>query len=283
MPESDHYILISADAHAGADIRGYQPYLESKYHDDFEVWAASMEEGSRMMREMMKNLGMKKSVGVDGDPETDADRNWNSERRLREQEADGWVAEVIFPNTQPPFAPMARSQLEAPPLVDDVEHRWAGLRAHNRWLADYVSLAPERRAGCAQIYLGDVEGSVAEIEWAAEHNLRGGIVLPGAPPGSGFLPLYAAEYEPIWAACEANEMPVNHHSGGGTPDFGMHPPASDRHVHARGHLVGAPPAVAPHLLGRVRAASRTCTSATPRAARSGSSTRCPSSTASTTA
>ena len=55
-----------------------------------------------MMREMMKGLGMKKSVGVDGDPETDADRNWNSERRLREQEADGWVAEVIFPNTQPP-------------------------------------------------------------------------------------------------------------------------------------------------------------------------------------
>ena len=102
MPESDHYILISADAHAGADIRGYQPYLESKYQDDFEVWAASMEEGSRMMREMMKGLGMKKSVGVDGDPEADADRNWNSERRLREQEADGWVAEVIFPNTQPP-------------------------------------------------------------------------------------------------------------------------------------------------------------------------------------
>ena len=111
-------------------------------------------------------------------------------------------------------------------MGDDVEHRWAGLRAHNRWLADYVSLAPERRAGCAQIYLGDVEGSVAEIEWAVAHNLRGGIVLPGAPPGSGFLPLYAAEYEPIWAACEANEMPVNHHSGGGTPDFGMHPPAS---------------------------------------------------------
>jgi hypothetical protein len=27
-----------------------------------------MEEGSRMMREMMKGLGMKKSVGVDGDP-----------------------------------------------------------------------------------------------------------------------------------------------------------------------------------------------------------------------
>src|SRR5262245_35062941 len=99
MPDSDHHILIYADANAGADVRGYRDYLEAKYLDDFEVWAASVEEGSRMMREAMKSLGMRKSVGVDGDPEVDADRNWNSERRLREQEADGWVAEVIFPNT----------------------------------------------------------------------------------------------------------------------------------------------------------------------------------------
>src|SRR4051794_31033387 len=102
MPESDHYILISADAHAGADIRGYQPYLEKKYLDDFEVWAASMEGGPRKRGEMRKGLGIKKSVGVAGAPEPDADRNWNSNPRLREQEAGGWVAEVIFPNTQPP-------------------------------------------------------------------------------------------------------------------------------------------------------------------------------------
>ena len=144
------------------------------------------------MREMMKGLGMKKSVGVDGDPETDADRNWNSERRLREQEADGWVARSDLPQHAAAVRAASRAaSSKRRRSVDDVEHRWAGLRAHNRWLADYVSLAPERRAGCAQIFLGDVEGSVAEIEWAAEHGLRGGIVLPGAPPGSGFLPLYA--------------------------------------------------------------------------------------------
>ncbi len=78
------------------------------------------------------------------------------------------VAAVLFPNTQPPFAPPAATQFEAPPYSDDFEHRWAGLRAHNRWLADFVSEAPTRRAGIAQIFLGDVEGSVAEIEWAAE-------------------------------------------------------------------------------------------------------------------
>src|SRR5690606_14811097 len=81
-------------------------------------------------------------------------------------------------------------------------------------------------AGIAQIFLGDVEGSVKEIEWAAENGLRGGILVPGAPPDSPFEPLYSASYEPIWAAAEANEMPLNHHAGGATPNFGNHFPAS---------------------------------------------------------
>jgi hypothetical protein len=38
----------------------------------------------------------------------DMNRNWDSDRRLKEMHEDGVVAEVIFPNTQPPFAPMAR-------------------------------------------------------------------------------------------------------------------------------------------------------------------------------
>jgi predicted TIM-barrel fold metal-dependent hydrolase len=136
------------------------------------------------------------------------------------------VAAVLFPNTQPPFAPAAASQFEAPPYSDDMVRRWAGLRAHNRWLLDFVSEAPDRRAGIAQIFLGNVEASVAEIEWAAENGLRGGILVPGAPPDSPFEPLYSASYRPIWAAAEACGMPLNHHSGGATPNFGNHFPAS---------------------------------------------------------
>ena len=35
----------------------------------------------------------------------DADRNWDHDRRLAELKADGVVAEVVFPNTVPPFFP----------------------------------------------------------------------------------------------------------------------------------------------------------------------------------
>lgn len=224
---SERHVVISADTHCGAALHDYKPYLEKKYHEDFDEWAESVQAAERRTAEVFKDSDRSPlNVGVDGDPEVDGDRNWSSERRLREQEADGVVAAVLFPNTQPPFAPAAASQFEAPPYSDDMVRRWAGLKAHNRWLLDFVSEAPERRAGIAQIFLGNVEASVAEIEWAAENGLRGGILVPGAPPDSPFEPLYSASYRPIWAAAEACDMPLNHHSGGATPNFGSHFPAS---------------------------------------------------------
>ncbi|SVC53007.1 uncharacterized protein METZ01_LOCUS305861, partial [marine metagenome] len=185
LPETDHHIVISADSHCGADLRGYKPYLEKKYHDDFEEWVSASEEAVEKQEALFSGKGRStRNVGIDGDPELDADRNFSSERRLREQQKDGVVGFVLFPNTQPPFAPQAATQFEAPPYSDNFDHRWAGLRAHNRWLKDFVDQAPTQRAGIAQIFLGDVEGSVAEIEWAAENGLRGGILVPGAPPDS---------------------------------------------------------------------------------------------------
>ena len=41
-----------------------------------------------------------------------------------------------------------------------------------------------------------------------------------------FEPLYSASYEPIWAAAAANNMTLNHHAGGATPNFGNHFPSS---------------------------------------------------------
>jgi len=200
---SQNYVVISSDCHGGANVTDYRPYLEARYLDEFDAWLATFENPFDDI------------VGEDGS------RNWDSSRRLREMEADGVVAEVLFPNTVPPFFPKV-SLVSQPPGAEagDLDRRWAGLRAHNRWLADFCADAPGRRAGIAQIMLHDVEGSVAEIRWAAEHGLTGGILLPGAPPGSGLPPLYAPDYEPIWSACEDVGLPVNSHSGSAAPDYG---------------------------------------------------------------
>ena len=218
----DRYLLITCDSHAGASPQAYGEYLAAKWKDDFRGWLEQSEQMAKMMRKVMGD----RSIGVDGDPDIDGDRNWDTARRLRETEADGVVAEVIFPNTSPPFAPMMMSEFGEPEQGDDYARRWAGIQAHNRWLADFCKELPGRRAGLAQIFLPFIEESVKEIRWAKENGLTGGVLLSGAPPGSNIEPLYSPAYEPIYAVCEELEMPLTQHSGGGTPDYGMFLPQS---------------------------------------------------------
>jgi predicted TIM-barrel fold metal-dependent hydrolase len=66
--------------------------------------------------------------------------------------------------------------------------------------------------------LHDLDAALGEIHWAKENGLTGGVLLPGAPPGSGLRPLFDPEYyEPLWAICEELGMPLNHHSGSAAP------------------------------------------------------------------
>jgi predicted TIM-barrel fold metal-dependent hydrolase len=200
----DRYTVISADCHAGADLLDYRPFLESRYHDAFDEWAASF-------------------VSPYGDlVQPDADRNWDSTRRMRELEADGVVGEIVYPNTIPPFYPRG-SLVAVAPSPDDFELRLAGLRAHNRWLAAWCAEFPERRAGIGQMLLNDVDEAVRDVHWIADHDLRGGVLLPGLPPGSPIAPLHARVYDPVWRACEERGVVVNAHGGSSSPDYGDHP------------------------------------------------------------
>ncbi|MEU0035350.1 amidohydrolase family protein [Streptomyces sp. NPDC006333] len=205
-PDDDRYTVISADCHAGADLLDYRPYLEKEHHEAFDAWAAAY---VNPYQDLLADT---------------ADRNWNSERRLAELERDGIVAEVVFPNTIPPFFPSA--SLTAPaPTAREFAQRWAGLRAHNRWLADFCAAAPGRRAGVFQILLNDVDEAVREIRRAAGAGLTGGVLLPGTPPGSGLPELHSTAYDPIWAACAELGVPVNHHAGSASPPLGDEPAA----------------------------------------------------------
>ncbi|RJL24133.1 amidohydrolase family protein [Bailinhaonella thermotolerans] len=203
---SERYTVISADCHAGADLLDYRPYLEKKYLDEFDAWA-------RAYVNPFADLAAE-----------DAARNWDSDRRLAELAADGIVAEVVYPNTVPPFFPSG-SLTAGPPSQADYELRWAGLRAHNRWLADFCARAPGRRAGVAQIMLNVPEDAADEIRRVREAGLTGGVLVPGVPPGAPVPALHSPVYEPIWAACEEYDVPVNHHGGSGAPGLEPDPAA----------------------------------------------------------
>ncbi len=198
---SDRYVVISSDCHAGADLRDYKPYLEKRWHDDFEKWAESYFD-----------------PWADIDPESEwkagvssfmSPLNWDSAKRLEALETDGVVAEVIFPNTTPPFFPNGLLAAPGPRTAEEYDRRWAGIRAHNRWLKDFCDDAPGRRFGVAQLFIDNVEDALAEIRWAKEAGLRQ-VLLP-SDHHLKLHNLYYAELEPIWSLCEELDMPIGRH------------------------------------------------------------------------
>lgn len=200
----ERYTIISADCHAGGNMAAYREFLDPAWRGEFDAWRG---EYSNPFRDLQ------------GDSRS---RNWDDERRIAEQEADGVVAEVVFPNTVPPFFPTG-ALVARPPTPAEYPRRLAGIRAHNRWLVEFCGRHPERRAGIAQIFLDDVDEAIADVEFAAANGLRGGILLPAVPPDATQLePLYSQLYDPLWAACQDLGVVVNHHSGGGAPDYGRH-------------------------------------------------------------
>src|SRR3954470_10079031 len=206
---TDRYTIISADTHAGGSHAAYREYLDPAYVEDFDAWRGKY----KNPYQDLKNTDLRV-------------RNWDNERRFSEQQSDGIVAEVVFPNTVPPFFP-SFVLFARPPKDDQYEHRLAGVRAHNRWLADWSAKNPAPRAGIGQIFLNDIDDAIDDVKWIKEHGLRGGILLPTLAPDVKWVkPLYHPDYDRLWAVCEDLGVPVNSHGGTGSPDYGPYPVAA---------------------------------------------------------
>jgi predicted TIM-barrel fold metal-dependent hydrolase len=198
---SERYTIISADTHAGGSHAQYREYLDPKYRDDFDAWRGEY-------KNPFKDLGDYRRL-----------RNWDDELRNGQQDEDGIVGEVIFPNTVPPFFP-GFVLFARPPKPDEYEHRLVGIRAHNRWLVDFCQAFPNRRAGVGQIFINNIEDALADARWIKEHGLRGGLLVPTVPPDCDWVrPLYDPYYDPLWALCQELEIPINCHGGTGSPEY----------------------------------------------------------------
>jgi predicted TIM-barrel fold metal-dependent hydrolase len=213
--ESRRYVVISTDGHCGADLLDYKPYLESKYHEEFDAWAREFADPW----DEVDHVQVDHRVGV---ASYTSSYNWDSERRAEHMDSQGIAAEVLFPNTAPPFYPTASISAPGPSTAREYEFRFAGLRAHNRWVADFCAESPARRAGLAQFFINDVDDAVAEIRRAKDAGLMG-VLLPGDHV-LGLCNLYYPKYEPIWAVCEELGLPLHRHgimpTEAATPDAG---------------------------------------------------------------
>jgi len=204
----ERQIVVSTDAHAGADLRDYRPYLAASLHEEFDAWAADFHDpwaDFDMEMEGHEDEGIKM-----GRLSFVSSYSWDGDARLAHMDAEGIAAEVLFPNTVPPFYPSGVISAPPPGTPDEYRLRWEGVKAHNRWMADFCALAPERRIGLAQIFLHDVDAAVAEARWAKEAGLQG--LLVPADHLSRQVYLFEKRLDPFWQVCCELDLPVHRHA-----------------------------------------------------------------------
>lgn len=189
-------VLISTDGHATASREGYTEYIATEWRSEY--------------REFVKaNAGT--TEGLNAHPRIDEAVNWDSELRLRGLEAEGCVAEVIYPNALP-FG-YAAEGFEPGPGAHERQRATASMRAYNDWLANFCAAAPTRRAGMAVVLLDDVDEAIALARSAAANGLKG-VMLPG-PGGDPWY--FDDRLDPFWAVCEELGLVLVQHAAGILP------------------------------------------------------------------
>lgn len=209
---TDRLLLVSTDSHAGLPTDQYVIFLDPQYrgfiddltrdHREFYKLLEYIHPFSTETLELIDDRGVIRSGGETG--------QYDAARRLREAEAEGVVAEVIHPAGDTVFYPFFGSTNEA----CSKELRAAGARAYNRWLAEFCRAAPDRLIGLAQIEpWPDMKAAVREIERVRESGL-GGVMPPmfaGCEPDQPHL--HDPFWDPFWAACADQDLPVSIHAG----------------------------------------------------------------------
>jgi predicted TIM-barrel fold metal-dependent hydrolase len=191
--------IISVDGHVKASRAGYREYVEKKYLDEYDASVTAAEEA-----------GLPDAGNLN--PEYGFDAQWDSARRLEAIESQGAVAEVLFPNGQP----FQVNRLEDFGQAQSPELAAAGRQAYNRWLADFCSETPGRRAGQAVVSFDDIDQAIEDVHWAKEHGL-GGIMMPALNPGGTYF--FDPALDPIWAAIQDVGLPISQHGGAGLPGY----------------------------------------------------------------
>ncbi len=117
--------------------------------------------------------------------------------RLADQERDGVIAEVIYPNTS---LFLYNSS--------DAEYQLAVAKAYNDWAGELFGARRDRFAPVAIVPVEDVAEAVAEVERVARLGYRA-IKIPIT---NARRPYNLPAYEPLWAACAANRLVVSLHA-----------------------------------------------------------------------
>ena len=121
---------------------------------------------------------------------------WEPQARLKDQEADGVAAEVIYPSVGMEIC-----------CLKDLDYKKACMDAYNLWLAEFCAAAPDRLIGQGQTAMRTPEEGIEDLGKLKEMGLRGAM-LPGIP---GVEDYDSTIYDPFWEAAIDMGMPLSFH------------------------------------------------------------------------
>ena len=206
--DGQRVVIVSADCHAGPQqVSDYEWYTPEIHKDALRDYVSCID-AFEAERTVASGAG-----GRGGAVSRDDLGLWDMPTRRQRMEADGIVAEVIFPQGAVPFAPYpAVGPTRRIEWIATPEQYDAGPEIYNRWLADFCSTEPEVHYGVAVIPASDVDAAVGEVARARESGLRGGISLPPVREDRTYND---RSYDRLWAACQDYDMVLNIHGGAG--------------------------------------------------------------------
>jgi predicted TIM-barrel fold metal-dependent hydrolase len=126
---------------------------------------------------------------------------WDPVERVKDQELDGVKAEVLYTTFGMPLF-----------RLPDADLQRACFKAYNDWVSEFCAHNPKRFCGIALISLEDLDAGVKEVQRCAKLGLKGAQIW-GAPPVE--RPFWTEEYDSLWAAAQALQLPLSLHIGTG--------------------------------------------------------------------
>ena len=209
----ERLVVVSCDGHCGPPVEQFGPYMDPKYRPmvaelvqeekDLQVFNSIVRFDTP---ERLNFVDPRERIASGG-----YSAGWDTERRLAELDAEGIAAEILFPGTTQSMTPFFYQFNKA--YSEDV--RFAGVKAYHRWLIDFMAPSNGRLIGTAEPGpTTDMDATLAEIRFAAEHGFRG-VFVPGSVRQPGLPPLTDKYYEPLWATCNELNLVLTVHAGWG--------------------------------------------------------------------
>lgn len=213
----ERILFVSADGHVTAPLDTYRYYVERQYRPAFdqEIRAALASGATNPFAAFglagrgPEDLALIDPRGVIADG-MGALATWSPKARLQELDFDGVAGEVMMSTAQYGIMPWTQGGSHS------LELQAAGVRAHHRFLADYLADGEGRLFGVADpLASTDVDAMVEELRWCREHGCVAVIVPPGQNGDPNRPQVDDSFYEPFWAACAELDMVLYLHAGYG--------------------------------------------------------------------